>query len=54
MSYDARPDDEIAQSCMLRLQHAVQVLALPADIQLSLFPDFASKVDELALDFDNW
>jgi hypothetical protein len=54
MSNDVRSEEEISQSCMLRLQHAVQALALPADIQLSLFPDFVCKVDELALDFDNW
>jgi hypothetical protein len=37
-----------------RLKHALQALAAPADAQLSLFPDFAHKVDELALDFNHW
>lgn len=35
-------------------EHALQALAAPADVQLSLFPAFAHKVDELALDFDHW
>ncbi len=39
---------------MTRLQHSLQALAVPADVQLGLFPDFVCKVDELALDFDNW
>jgi hypothetical protein len=37
-----------------QLKYSIQALALPADIQLSLFPDFVCKADELALDFDNW
>ncbi len=44
---------EVIPACLLRLQHSVQALALPADEQLSLFPDFVCKVDELALDFDH-
>ena len=40
--------------CMHRLMQAVQALAQPADVQLSLFPDFVCKADELALDFDNF
>jgi len=36
-----------------QLQRAVVALAQPADIQLSLFPDFVSKPDELALDFED-
>lgn len=39
---------------LVRLKHSLQALAMPAEIQLSLFPDFVCKVDELALDFDNW
>jgi hypothetical protein len=27
---------------------------MPADVQLGLFPDWVCKVDELALDFDQW
>lgn len=36
-----------------QLQRAVVALAQPADIQLSLFPDFVCKADELALDFED-
>jgi hypothetical protein len=32
----------------------VQALAQPAHVQLTLFPDFVCKADELALDFDRW
>jgi len=35
-----------------RLERAVLALAQPADVQLSLFPDFVCKADELALDFE--
>jgi hypothetical protein len=38
----------------LRLKHSLQALSMPADVQLGLFPDFVSKADELALDFDNF
>ena len=37
-----------------RLKHALQALALRAELQLSLFPDFVCKADELALDFADW
>ncbi|MBN8811192.1 MULTISPECIES: hypothetical protein [Sphingomonas] len=36
-----------------QLQRAVIALAQPAGIQLSLFPDFVCKADELALDFED-
>jgi hypothetical protein len=36
-----------------QLQRAVLALAQPAEVQLSLFPDFACKADELALDFED-
>jgi hypothetical protein len=36
-----------------KLQRAILALAQPADIQLSLFPDFVCKADELALDFED-
>ncbi|MFO0889221.1 MAG: hypothetical protein U0790_08785 [Isosphaeraceae bacterium] len=32
----------------------LQALAIDAEAQLSLFPDFVLKADELALDFDHW
>lgn len=38
----------------IRLKHSLQALALSSDVQLSLFPDFVGKPDELALDFDNF
>jgi hypothetical protein len=37
-----------------QFQWAVQALAQPADVQLTLFPSFVVVPDELALDFDNW
>ncbi len=37
-----------------QFQWAVQALAQPADVQLTLFPPFVVVADELALDFDNW
>lgn len=37
-----------------RLKHALQALAMPASVQLSLLPDFVVKTDELVLDFDHW
>lgn len=36
-----------------QLQRAVIALAQPAAIQLSLFPNFVCKADELALDFES-
>lgn len=36
-----------------QLQRAVTALAQPAEVQLSLFPDFVCKADELALDFED-
>ena len=36
-----------------QLQRAVLALAQPVDVQLSLFPDFVCKADELALDFED-
>lgn len=35
------------------LEWSVRALAQPADIQLSLFPDFVCKGDELALSFED-
>jgi hypothetical protein len=46
--------DEHKQSIFLRLEHCLQHLALPADAQLQLLPDFVCKADELALTFDQW
>src|SRR5688572_12436301 len=49
-----RDDAEHWGSLLLRLKHSLQALAMPADTQLELFPDFVCKVDELALGFDHW
>jgi hypothetical protein len=42
------------EGILARLQWSLQALACEAEVQLSLYPDFACKVDELALDYDNW
>ncbi|MDB6136050.1 MAG: uncharacterized protein JWM59_4293 [Verrucomicrobiales bacterium] len=42
------------QNTMLQLQWALQALAIPADQQLRLFPDFTWKSDELVDDFAQW
>jgi len=39
---------------MTRFRWSLQALAAPAEIQLQLFPDFDWKVDELAIEFDQW
>ena len=49
-----RDDIENWDALLVRLKHSLQALAMPADAQLALFPDFACKVEELALDFDHW
>lgn len=36
-----------------QLQRAIIALAQPADVQLSLFPDFVCKANELALNFED-
>lgn len=36
-----------------QLERGVLALAQPAELQLSLFPDFVCKADELALDFED-
>jgi len=38
---------------MTKLKLSLQALAQPAEVQLSLFPDFVHKTDELMLDFDD-
>jgi hypothetical protein len=37
-----------------RLEHALQALAMPAEVQIALFPSFVCQADELALVFDNF
>lgn len=36
------------------LKWSLQALALPAEVQITLFPNFACVPDELAFDFDHW
>lgn len=47
------PPEPESSAGMDPLQRAVLALAQPAEVQLSLFPDFVCKADELVLDFDN-
>jgi hypothetical protein len=37
-----------------QLRWALQALAIPAQEQVRLFPDWVAKVDELALDLEHW
>jgi hypothetical protein len=39
---------------MSRFRWSLQALAAPAEVQLQLFPGFDWKVDELAIEFDQW
>ncbi len=39
---------------MTRFRWSLQALAAPAEVQLQLFPDYDWKVDELAIEFDQW
>ena len=49
----SRSDEVMAQvDDLIRLRWAVQALARPADEQVTLFPDFTCKADELVLEFD--
>lgn len=36
------------------MKHQLQALALPAEVQLNLLPDFVCKGDELAIDYSHW
>jgi hypothetical protein len=38
----------------LRFKWSLQALAAPAEVQLQLFPDYIWKVDEIAIEFDQW
>jgi len=49
-----RDDIDNWDALLVRLKHSLQTLAMPADAQLALCPDFVCKVEELALDFDHW
>lgn len=39
---------------MSRFRWSLQALAAPAEVQLQLFPGLDWKVDELAIEFDQW
>lgn len=41
-------------SLLLRLKHSLQLLAMPAQRQLDLLPNFVVKADEIALEFTHW
>ena len=45
-----QPIEPIAE----QLKWSLPALALPAEVQLRLFPEFVCIGDELVLDFDNW
>jgi hypothetical protein len=47
-------DEETWQNVMKRLKYQLQGLAMPADVQLQLLPDFVCKADELAIDYGHW
>lgn len=47
-------DEETWQNVLKRMKYQLQALAMPADIQLGLLPDFLCKADELALDYGHW
>jgi hypothetical protein len=44
-------DPDFHERVIARLQHLLQALAMPPDVQLALLPDFVCKADELAMDF---
>lgn len=47
-------EEGLVDYSMLRFRWSLQALAASAEIQLNLFPDFDLKVDELAIEFDQW
>jgi hypothetical protein len=42
------------QGLFERMKESLQLLACPAEIQLTKFPDFVHSPDELALDFNSF
>lgn len=54
MEKETPEEVQLRRGIMDRLKHALQLLAMSSEIQLSLLPDFVAKADELALDFDHW
>ena len=50
-----QPDGEVdREGIRNQFRWSLQALAVSAEAQRSLFPDFVSKTDELVLDFDHW
>ena len=47
-------EQEVREGVWNQFRWSIQALAMDADVQRSLFPDFTCKADELALDFDHW
>jgi hypothetical protein len=46
-------ESELEEYFYLCLEERLQALAMPAGVQLTLFPEGSAKVDELALEFDD-
>ncbi|PQV63186.1 hypothetical protein B1R32_11411 [Abditibacterium utsteinense] len=47
-------DEEHWNNVLKRMKYQLQGLAMPAEIQVQLFPDFVCKGDELAEDYCHW
>ena len=47
-------ENEHLAAVRAQFQWSLQALAMSAETQRSLFPEFVLQVDELALDFDHW
>lgn len=45
---------DFKQRVLTELRWALQALAMPPEVQHSLFPSFVCKAEELALEFDHW
>ena len=47
-------ENELLIGARNQLRWSLQALAMGAEVQRSLFPDFVCKAEELAFDFDHW
>ena len=47
-------DGENRLAILSQFRWSLQALAVPAEAQRALFPEFVCKADELALDYDHW
>ncbi|MFX0169735.1 MAG: hypothetical protein ACFE89_10320 [Candidatus Hodarchaeota archaeon] len=52
--FNAPLEDGQLDYSTMRFKWSLQALAAPAEVQLQLFPDYSWKVDELAIEFDQW